>query len=440
MAAILCVTFLTLLNLFTLCRAFTPSTSLKNAIFTSHYYGTVRIDFAASERLQNIAETCEPNVNLEQSQNQIEKYHASADSPDNNIDNQVGADFLQRRKAAIATHIFKKAVTRRSHSPDETRIDLRGTSIGERRVGIASRKRQASRDISLAQSIVHGVLGKRIQETSFREDISEKISDPMKPCDIIEKDIIDSTIENMFLNRPSVLQPGRTILRKSLPRSLSMNTGRNELIVRIAFPEDDLNIAHLRLSVFSDFTSEQVKQYRLRACEVLNSRKLRGASCLVVSTNPSPTKSVQNVAGSLEISTHEFDGTDLGSLRPKGSILYVTEVAVSPSLRQNGIGTILMKGLDKIALMQNIETIYLHVDITNTAALRLYEKAGYEILDRENPIFKQFTTKLNLHDGATKGRIHHLLHKRISNHQTWFEPSIIKETHQMLGFRVPEGD
>jgi ribosomal protein S18 acetylase RimI-like enzyme len=444
MAAFSCATFLTLLGFSFMCRAFTPSSTFENVIFISNCYVSSRIDLSASERTNEygFAETCKSNVNLEQSRNHIKKYSLSASSGIYR-DNQVEADLL-RRQAIMTTHILKKTVTGRIYSSPnnyQTKTDLGATSIGERRVGNASHKRNASRDNSLALSIVDEVLKRNIVESTVHDEIAERTSALMKSSGVIGRHVINSTIENTFLNRPTSLQSGRTILRESSPSSIKMkNTGQNELIVRIAFPEDDLDIAHLRLSVFSDFTPDQVKQYRVRACEVLNSRRLRGAYCLVVSTNPSPTKSVQNIAGSLEISTHEFDGTYLGSLRPKGSILYVTEVAVSSSLRQNGIGTMLMKGLDKIAMMQNIETVYLHVDVTNTAALRLYEKAGYEILDTENPIFKQFTTKLNLHDGATKGRTHHLLHKRISNLQTWFEPSPVEVTQKILGFRVTEGD
>lgn len=427
-----------------MCRAFTPSSTFENVIFISNSHVSSRIDLSASKRSHEhgFAETCKPNVKLEQCRNHIGQYSLS-DSSDIYRDNQVESDLLRRRKAIMTTHIFKKTVTGRIYSSPnnyQTKTDLGATSTGERRVGNASHKKNASRDKSLALSIVDEVLKRNAVEATIHDEIADKTSAPMKSSGVIERRVINSTIENTFLNRPTVLQSGRTILRESSPSLIKMNTGQNELIVRIAFPEDDLDIAHLRLSVFSDFTPDQVKQYRVRACEVLNSRRLRGACCLVVSTNPSPTKSVQSIVGSLEISTHEFDGTDLGLLRPKGSILYVTEVAVSSSLRQNGIGTMLMKGLDKIAMMQNIETIYLHVDVTNTAALRLYEKAGYEILETENPIFKQFTTKLNLHDGATKGRTHHLLHKRISNLQTWFEPSPVEVTQKILGFRVTEGD
>mmetsp|Transcript_54374 Transcript_54374/g.65576 ORF Transcript_54374/g.65576 Transcript_54374/m.65576 type:complete len:103 (+) Transcript_54374:104-412(+) len=66
--------------------------------------------------------------------------------------------------------------------------------------------------------------------------------------------------------------------------------------------------------------------------------------------------------------------------------------------------------IDKLATIHQIESIYLHVDVTNDAAITLYEKCGYHIVER-NPIHDEFTRSLNLHDGATCGRSHHLLRK-----------------------------
>lgn len=47
--------------------------------------------------------------------------------------------------------------------------------------------------------------------------------------------------------------------------------------------------------------------------------------------------------GSVECSVHEFQGTKLGRRRVDDSILYITEVAVNPLFRRNGIGTTLLK-------------------------------------------------------------------------------------------------
>ena len=79
--------------------------------------------------------------------------------------------------------------------------------------------------------------------------------------------------------------------------------------------------------------------------------------------------------------------------------------------------------MDKLATIRKVETIYLHVDVTNDIACQLYQKAGYQILDKHDPTYHDFTTSLNLHDGATKGRNHYLLYKHLVDHPTWLEPS-----------------
>ena len=77
--------------------------------------------------------------------------------------------------------------------------------------------------------------------------------------------------------------------------------------------------------------------------------------------------------------------------------------------------------MDKLATVRNVETLYLHVDVNNFAAYSLYKRAGYEILDsHNNQMYAEFTRKLNLHDGATRGRNHYLMHKKVSRKQTWY--------------------
>lgn len=77
------------------------------------------------------------------------------------------------------------------------------------------------------------------------------------------------------------------------------------------------------------------------------------------------------------------------------------------------------QGVDELAALRNVETLYLHVDVQNDAALNLYEKAGYLPVDPSDLLFDEFTTSLNLHDGATKGRKHFLLYKHLTSSPTW---------------------
>lgn len=94
--------------------------------------------------------------------------------------------------------------------------------------------------------------------------------------------------------------------------------------------------------------------------------------------------------------------------------------------------------MDEFAAIRNATSLYLHVDVTNSGALRLYEKAGYSRVDQSNSIYQDFTTSLNLHDGATKGRNHFLLCKHLHT-STWFEVSPKESTKigVMMGIEVP---
>jgi ribosomal protein S18 acetylase RimI-like enzyme len=134
-----------------------------------------------------------------------------------------------------------------------------------------------------------------------------------------------------------------------------------------------------------------------------------------------PDINERSIIGSVECSHQEFRGTMLGNARLKGSLMYVTEVAVRTDARRCGAGVMLMRGVDEVAVLRNVETIYLHVDVTNRAACAMYEKCGYHYLDKREPIYAQFTASLNLHDGAHQGRTHYLMCKNIIERTTWIE-------------------
>ena len=72
------------------------------------------------------------------------------------------------------------------------------------------------------------------------------------------------------------------------------------------------------------------------------------------------------------------------------------------------------------------------MDVDNKGAIALYEKAGYQAVDNSEPMFLEFTTKLNLHDGATKGRNHLLLYKDLVKRPTWLPPPPPSESLELL--------
>lgn len=114
----------------------------------------------------------------------------------------------------------------------------------------------------------------------------------------------------------------------------------------MALMADDLDVANLRLSVFSDFSPDMRRAFCAKSCQVLSTRRNRGAMCIVATVPrygsimlPRP----DIILGTVECSFHEFEGTVLGRRRRMDSILYITEVAVSPTARRKGIGHKLME-------------------------------------------------------------------------------------------------
>jgi ribosomal protein S18 acetylase RimI-like enzyme len=257
---------------------------------------------------------------------------------------------------------------------------------------------------------------------------------------------VQSTISEMLTNQqqaepPPPPPPGTTtmgilgeVVQETFPaipplpgKVLVLSQPRPDLppiSIRSSIPHssDDTHIANLRLSVFSNFNAEQQRNFRHRSVEVLNIRRRRGSVVLIaerptaeqcehhhnemeariasghkfgdtmtkrqiLSVPSNIAVATRTMIGSVECSYHEFRGTMLGNSRPKGALMYVTEVAVRPGMRRGGAGAALMRGVDEVAALRNVETIYLHVDIANKAACALYERMGYHYLGKRNLIF-----------------------------------------------------
>ena len=163
---------------------------------------------------------------------------------------------------------------------------------------------------------------------------------PKSSQDIVEDDYaVSSTPEPGAVLIPAVSNKDRRT-------TFGKRAASDRLTVRLATRFDDFDIANLRLSVFSNFTPAVRKTFCSKSCQLLASRRRRGATC-IVATVPrygailSPRQDI--ILGSAECSFHEFHGTTLGASRPQDSILYVTEVAVSPTARRQGIGMKMMQ-------------------------------------------------------------------------------------------------
>ena len=60
-----------------------------------------------------------------------------------------------------------------------------------------------------------------------------------------------------------------------------------------------------------------------------------------------------------------------------GIVAYIATIEVLPEYRGLGIGAELLRRLEGSANAERADTVWLHVDIENISAIRLYERLGY---------------------------------------------------------------
>ena len=98
----------------------------------------------------------------------------------------------------------------------------------------------------------------------------------------------------------------------------------------------------------------------------------------------------QQLSSQLKDEQHEF----IAALDTKETILgyvgmtcvldegYISNVAVSPACRREGIGDALIDALDMIAQQRRLSFMTLEVRTSNTAAIALYTKHGFRVVGR----------------------------------------------------------
>jgi ribosomal protein S18 acetylase RimI-like enzyme len=405
---------------------------------------------------------------------------------DDEDDDDEDVDMAAQRRANLKRAALlgrKSGAGYRSKSNARASTKGKSTSVGERKVGSATKARQgAGATTRIMDTVRKTALGTAAASEKKRGSNKDKPTRTNSVEGITTKSQIHSTIEDILnMRRPSVQKPptgeedrfaaavsliGRgmgffgdrskndALIAKrnesqfSKPKLNPWTIDTNNISVRAAIPSDDVDIACLRLSVFSDISPDVQNQFVTRSCQAIMNRRMRGAKCVVatVPLTASGSRSSNHLLGSAECSFHEFFSTKLGRRRPQHSILYVTEFAVNPAARRRGIGLRLLNSLHEQA--GETETLYLHVDVTNTGAIYLYEKAGYRRVESDDPMFMDFTESLNLHPGATKGRVHHLYYKDLVEKPTWLRDDYHNDEHSSatiqkdsvmgnLGFVVP---
>ena len=421
----------------------------------------------------------EPQGNERASPDAEQSTEASAEESSNGDISNEESDASKAERLANAAKAAA-LLSRRRGGPSRSVAGRspKSTSVGERRVGSASRARQGT---SSTEKLIDAVRKSSSANTNAVDDASPKSSSsPAQESETtsmihpsnsqVFQQAIHSTVSDMLdqarrrsmttpvgsmglfgephLTQEDILQehreprPGTVLVHPKQEAGSGAKTS-NRLSVRVATRSDDYDIANLRLSVFSDFSAEMRRNFCAKSAHILDNRRRKGATC-IVSTVPRYGSILSSrtdvILGSAECSDHEFLGTELGQRRPTGSLLYVTEVAVSPAARRKGVGFKMMEAVEKLGKIRGAETIYLHVDVTNYAALVMYEKAGFDKVTSLDPMYYEFTKSLNLHDGATKGRKHFLLQKHLKA-PTWL-PYKIPVAHEhvstgALGFEVP---
>ena len=60
-----------------------------------------------------------------------------------------------------------------------------------------------------------------------------------------------------------------------------------------------------------------------------------------------------------------------------GVIAYIATIEVLPEFRKHGVGAELLRRLEGSANAERADAIWLHVDLENASAIRLYERLGY---------------------------------------------------------------
>ncbi len=68
---------------------------------------------------------------------------------------------------------------------------------------------------------------------------------------------------------------------------------------------------------------------------------------------------------------------------PKGTVAYIQTIEVDFALRRRGIAAELLCRAENSAHSAGASFIWLHVDVENAAAIRLYESRGYARKGRE---------------------------------------------------------
>jgi ribosomal protein S18 acetylase RimI-like enzyme len=106
-------------------------------------------------------------------------------------------------------------------------------------------------------------------------------------------------------------------------------------------------------------------------------------ACLVATTSHTDSAQAIAIIGTAEVSQRPCETWQLFPHKRA----YLSNLAVSPVHRREGVAQQLLTTCESIALNWGFHRVYLHVMADNEAAQALYVQAGYQLCEVSNPIF-----------------------------------------------------
>lgn len=186
----------------------------------------------------------------------------------------------------------------------------------------------------------------------------------------------------------------------SSPPSSSLWLAWNSRDVQISIAEtnnDILSLADLRYQEWITKDGDSANAgFRLATAEIYRDRKEDGSTVFLASIAPSDYGSGKNdrhrrsvVVGAAELTPIELkgvlidrDNNDYDHYTGDAVLpLYITDVVTSKAHRRLGIGSILMKRVERTAREMGSHVVFLHVEYANTPARKFYERIGYVDID-----------------------------------------------------------
>nr|WP_238718441.1 N-acetyltransferase [Petrachloros mirabilis] len=118
----------------------------------------------------------------------------------------------------------------------------------------------------------------------------------------------------------------------------------------------------------------------------MQTRQVHGL-CWVAVLNEAVQESSASVVGIVEVAVRPLSAWPT----PKGAVPYVSNLAVAPAYRRQGIAFQLLMHCEQSVKDWGFDELYLYAMADNRAAQRLYTKIGYRVQSQPLPWFLNLT-------------------------------------------------